>query len=264
VDASRFRSLWPRSIPRLDESGINAPVLAFAAILMVAVATILAVAPLWQVLGRRGATSGLPTRDRGSSRRSAALRHGVIVGEMALTMVLLLGSLLLIRSFRQLQDVDPGFAVENRFIARIALPRASYRNPESVTRFADRLTEELKRVPGVHSVGGGNVAPLSGVLATVDFAVEGKPPGDPNGLPSAQFRVITDDYLAALGVPLMRGRGFSESDRASSVPVALVNRHLAEVFFGDENPIGHSILMDDSTVGMRPRQIVVWCATFVR
>jgi len=250
-----FVRLGSTDIPRLDEVGLDWRVLGFAAVLMLTIAGVLALAPLWQ-LSRHPAAPGVPQRDHGSTRRGAVLRYAVILGETALTSVLLLGSLVLIRSFERLQDVDPGFAIDDRVIARIALPRSTYRTPEALMRFADRLSAELMTIPGVQSVGGVNVAPLSGVLATVDLGIEGKPPRDPRDLPTANYRIVTTAYLSTLGVPLLRGRGLAETDTATSVPVALINEHVASTLFPNDDPIGKRILVNDNTGGHRPLEVV--------
>jgi putative ABC transport system permease protein len=141
-------------------------------------------------------------------------------------------------------------------VARIALPRAAYGTPASVQQFAERFGDELLRIPGVRRAGGVNVAPLSGVLATINFTVEGRPPRDPRDIPSAHYRVITDTCLDALGVPLLRGRGFAATDGPASPPVALVSRRLAEAVFGSGDPIGARLLVDDTASGSRPLLVV--------
>ncbi len=249
-----FIRFGPADVPRLNEVALDWQVFAFAAFLLVSIATVLAVAPLTQLA--RAASAVRPSRDQGSSRRAARLRQAVIVMETALTAVLLWGSILLIRSFDRLQDVDPGFAVSERVVARIALPRSTYRTAEAVTRFADRFSENIAAIPGVREVGGVNVAPLSGVIATTQFTVGGAPPSDPRDAPTAHYRVVTEGYLPALGVPLVRGRGFASTDVASSMPVALINDHLAQTLFAGEDPIGRSLLVRDNTAGPRPLRIV--------
>jgi putative ABC transport system permease protein len=249
-----FTRFGPADIPRLDEVALDVPVLGFAAMLMLLMASFLAVVPFWGV-ARRPSWSG-SARDDGWSRRNGRLREAVIVGEAALAVMLLLASIVLLRSFSRLQAVDPGFPVERRVMARIALPRTAYRTPDSIARFTDRFSEKLQQIHGVENAGGINVAPLSGVLATVQFTVDGTDASDPRNPPSAHFRVVTDSYLAAMGIPLVQGRGFSEHDAAASAAVALINRHLAESLFAGENPVGRRIRIGDNTAGPRPLEIV--------
>jgi putative ABC transport system permease protein len=180
----------------------------------------------------------------------------VVISEVALAVLLVVCSTLVVRSLLQLQRVDTGFDPSGATIARISLPRTNYSERTALLQFADRFSEALRELPGVRAVAGSNIAPLSGVLAWVTFLIEGRPPIAGRDIPQAQFRVVTDDYFAAMGIPLVRGRGFQSSDTETTRPVGVINRHLAATFFADTDPIGAHLRIDDNTGGRRAIEIV--------
>jgi len=245
----------PPSVPRLGEVGLDARVLLFAGGLTAIVTALLSVAPLGTVLrARAGDALRLTSRGTVGERWNQRVRQVLVAAEIAVALVLLVGTTVLVQSLLRLQQVQPGFSPDRAFQARVAIP-ATYRSQEDVSRFYERVAEKLAASPGVREVGLISVAPLSGLLATVEFSVVGRPPRNERDVPTANFRVITPGYLSAAGTRLVQGRSLTESDRSDAPPVALVSAALAERFLADA-PIGHRLLVDDNSKGPRPVEVV--------
>jgi predicted permease len=257
VLATSTATTWaPAAIPRLAEVRCDSRALLFASTLTLTASALFTLAPLGTLLRTR-AHDALRLVSRGSigERWNHRLRDSLVAAEIAAALVLLVGTTLLVREFVHLQRVQPGFTPDSVFQARVSLP-VSYRAPADVERFHDALMARLAQLPGIQDVGLISAAPLSGVLATVPFAVVGQDRGnEPSRLPSANFRVITPGYLAAAGTRLVKGRGFSDRDRASTSPVAIVSEALADRWLGAE-PIGRRVLIDDNNTGPRPVEVV--------
>jgi predicted permease len=244
----------PSSVPRLAEVSVDGRVLGFAALIATAAAALLTVGPVGSVL-RAAAGDALHSAGRGSvgDRGSGRIRHALVIGEIATAVLLLLATLVLLRNLLRLQDVRPGFSPDSVFQARISIS-PTYQSPEDLGRFYDRLSERLVNLPGVRSVGVISVAPLSGLLSTVPFTVEGEDLHEPDR-PNVNLRLISPGYLRAIGTRLLNGRSFSEADRADTRPVALVNSALAARFL-NRAPVGRRLLINDNNKGPRPVEIV--------
>ena len=217
----------PASIPRLAEATVDGRALAYAILLAAAATALLTVAPLGVVLrARAGDVLRLASRGAMGDRWNRRVRQALVVGEISAALVLLLATTVLLQNVLRLQDVHPGFHPDSVFQARVSIP-PTYRSPDDLARFYDRLIERLVGLPGVEAAGVISVAPLSGLLAMVPLAVEGEPRPE-GGFPSVNLRVITPGYPSAVGTRVVSGRSFSETDRSSTPPVALVSSALAE------------------------------------
>lgn len=245
----------PASLPRVGEVSMDRSVLVFAAGLAFAVAALLSIAPLGTVL-RTHAGGVLNSVSRGSlgDRWSYRVRHTLVVGEISVALALILMTTVLAQSLLRVQNVPPGFRPDGVFLARVSAP-PSYRSPDDLARFCDRLSERLASLPGVQDIGMISVAPLSGLLRAVPFTVGGRPPRNEREVPSANLRVITPGYLSAAGTRLLRGRPFSENDRPDTPPVALVSSALASHLLG-ETAVGHHLMINDNNQGPRPVEVV--------
>ena len=264
--------LAPRVLPRAHEIALDGRAVAFAGFAAV-VATLLI--GLWPAVlaARTGLGEALAPGE--ASRRAAARSRGtasdllaggrtsrrrvrrlLVVGEVALAMILLAGAGLLLRSFAQLLAIDPGFDPEGVVIARLSLPKARYAKPEEMNIFHDRLRPLLQALPGVETAGFISISPMSGTLGSADFWDADHPPADPNAVEAAHYRVVGPGCFEALGMRLVRGRGFEPTDDARAPLVVIVNRTLAERTFHDRDPIGRSIMMDDQPQGARRLTIV--------
>jgi putative ABC transport system permease protein len=254
--ASAVTGPWlPSSIPRLDEVRVDQRVLLFALVLTCVTTMLLSVAPLGAIVGGR-ALNGLRLQTRGAigSRWNHLARQALVVAEIATALVLLLTTTILVENVRQLQHVTPGFDPDGVFQARVTIP-PTYRTADAVAGFYERLAGRVAVLPGVQHVGLISAAPLSGVLLTVPFGVVGAPAADDRDTPSANLRVITPGYLAAVGTRLLNGRPMLETDRSGSMPVALVSATLAARFLSP-NPVGRHVLIDDNSTGPRPVEVV--------
>jgi putative ABC transport system permease protein len=210
--------LEPRGIPRLDEVGIDRTVVAFTAGLALLSAIAFGVLPALQAL-RGDLGSALKQSGRGAlvERRGARARSLIVVVQTALAVVLLIGAGLLLKSFVRLLRVDPGFRPERVLTFELGLAESSYDKDAEIVTFYDRLLSELGSLPGARSAGaiaGG--LPLTGGIFVITFDVEGRPVARPGQEVAMQVRVATPDYFRTMGIPLIRGRGFTAADRGGA------------------------------------------------
>jgi putative ABC transport system permease protein len=229
----------PAGMPRMTEIGLHPTVFAFALAASILTGLLFGLAPALSL--SRGAGDALREGARGSSSAAGArLRGGLVVVELAMGMAVLVAAGLLLRSFVQIQSVDPGFRVENALSARMLLPSTRYPDLASTSTFWQQLEERLQARPGVRAVGAATVLPLSGNVNDISFGIEGRLP--PEGQePAADWWRATPGFFHAMGIPLIRGRFFEESDRDGALPVALISQSLADVHFVNEDPIGKRI-----------------------
>jgi putative ABC transport system permease protein len=179
--------------------------------------------------GSRGSTSG-PGHHR--------IRGVLVASEIALAVLLLVGSGLLLRSFSRLQDVPPGFQADHLLVADIPLSQTAYAKPEQRYQFFDRLVERVKALPGVRSAGAASFLPVSGGGSVIHFNITGHPPKTPHDYVAAGYRTVTPDYLETLGVPLLRGRLLTPADNDKAPAVVVINASMAAKYFPNENPLG--------------------------
>jgi predicted permease len=243
----------PSSIPRLDEVTIDHSVAFLIGAIGIVVTLLLTAAPLLAIALRPGGEALRPVSRGGIGDRSnRRIRNVMVVAEIAAALVLVLAALVLVQSLRRLQDVPLGFSPDGVFQARVSIP-PTYRSPDEVTRFYERLSDRLRVMPGVEHLGVIAVAPLSGLLLTVPFSVDVDATESRDRL-SANLRDISPDYLRAVRTRLLQGRAFSEADTANTPPVAIVSKALADrVLSGDA--IGRRLWIDDNNQG--PRLITI-------
>jgi predicted permease len=165
---------------------------------------------------------------------------------MALAVLLLTGAGLLIRSFIQLQQVDPGFQAERVLSFRLSLPDRTYDTGAGRVTFFDRLLARLRTSPGVEYAAASTYAPMAGRQFSTSFVVAGRPDLKPGERQSLQVRAVTPDYFRTLGIPLRRGRLFTGADVAGARPVVVLSERAVRQYFPDEDPIGQRI-----TIGWR-------------
>ena len=179
--------------------------------------------------GSRGSTAG-PGQHR--------LRGALVAMEIALALLLLVGSGLLLRSFARMQEVPPGFLPDHLLVADIPLSQTAYAKPENRYEFFDRLVESARTLPGVRSAAAASFLPVSGGGSIIHFNITGHPPKSPHEFVAAGYRTITPKYLETLGVPLMKGRLFTQADNEKAPPVVIINSTMVRDFFPNENPLG--------------------------
>jgi predicted permease len=227
------------SLPNSGGIGIDTWALGFTLLVSFAAGIIIGIVPALQFT--RASLS--ETLKQGSGRTGGSpmkqqTRKALVISEVALSLVLLIGAGLMIRSFWKLQNVNPGFDTTNALTMSVALTPIRYPEPHQQLAFLDRAIEQIKAVPGVVSVGATTTVPLAGGGSTQPFSVEGRPTGAVAEQPMAQTRYITPDYFRAIGIPLRQGRFFSDHDRDNSVPVVIISEAMARRFWPGENPIG--------------------------
>jgi predicted permease len=246
-------ALGPAELPRSSQVRLDGGAVAFGFVLAVLAGLLSGIVPALQATGAVRPVGSFTGRTVASSRAYA--RRAVVLVEVALSLVMLVGAGLLLKSFVRLQRVDPGFRTERLLTLRLSLPAGRYARREQLASFYDRLQPRLRALPEVEAVGVSSVAPLTAWRATVNFTTEGAAPHGGSEVPLAQYRAIDAGYLAAAGTPLLAGRTFAETDDDRGAPVVLVNRTLARRFFPRGDALGRAIRLDDA--GMPAREATV-------
>ena len=235
-------SLAPSDIPRLNEIRLDPIAIAFTLIISLFTGLLFGLAP---ALHASRTNLGDSLKDGGRGSTDSAARHlfrkGLIVAEFALTMVLLIGAGLMVKSFVRLQEVKPGFETGNRLSMRIALPASKYPDFIKQTAFFQEITSRLSSRPGIESVGAISALPLSGFTNDRTFRIEGRPdvPGQPT--PDEEIRFVSPAYFSTMGIPVLKGRAFTERDNADATRVVVINQALQARYWPDEDAIGKRI-----------------------
>jgi putative ABC transport system permease protein len=232
-----LQALSAGTLPRVTEISIDLSVLGFAFGLSLLTGIVFGLAPAWQAAsaalvdvlkdGGRGSTSSL----------GRWMRTGLLVAEVALSMVLLVGAALLLRSFANVTGIDPGFRPDGVLTFRVSLPNVTYPDGARRMTFYDALTTRLEALPGVRGAGLVQTLPLKGDYL-LGFELKGKPQVRREDRPAANYRAISGRYFETLGIPLMRGRIFTDRDRDGAPLVAIVDEAFARRYFPGEDPIG--------------------------
>ncbi|MDP8983171.1 MAG: ABC transporter permease [Acidobacteriota bacterium] len=240
--------LSPTDLPRSSEVHVDAVVVGATIAVSVLCGLVFGSIPALHVL-RNDLNGGLRGDSRGNTAAAGqgTARRVLVIAEVALSVVVLAGAGLLIRSFVVLGRLDPGFRPEHVLTVRLSMPATHYAGLQSILTFHDRLLDRLQRLPGVEAAGATNILPLSGPTASSDFAIRGHvtPPGKAG--PGGEYRMIDAGYLAAMGIPITRGRGILASDTGQTQSVALVSESAARRYWPNENPVGAHILLDDNS-----------------
>ena len=242
---SRF---GPASLPRLGEIGIDGRVLAFTVAVSLITGIVFGLAPALAIV-RGDLNSILRSSGRGNSgsRKRARLSNALVVSEIVCSVVLLGGAGLLIRSFADLKQVNPGFRADRVLTMQLTLPETRY-SGWNVAAFYRRLLGRLEALPAVKDAGIARNLPLSGADASLNFTIENRPVVASADQPRAKYRSASAGYFAALGIPLVRGRYFNASDGEKTSGVAVINNTMARRFWPGEDPVGQRIKpgFDDS------------------
>jgi putative ABC transport system permease protein len=228
-------------IPRLAEVGINGQVLWFTFLLSLTTSLIFGIAPALQLSKARLADS--LKQDERRIAGAQGLRSVLVAGEIALSLVLLIGAGLMIKSFVRLRSVNPGFNPQSTFVLTVDLPFNEERTASSLVAYHKEVLDKLSALPGVSSSGAIDWLPFDNALIRGDFYSEA------GSRPRAHFNVtkpgVTRGYFQAIGIRLLRGRNFTEHDTQSSPGVAIVSESVARRAWGDENPIGKRVTLED-------------------
>ena len=229
------------NLPFVERVDVGAPVFVFALGLSVVTGLIFGLLPAWNTV-RSDLQGALKDGDRSGS--SSHRTHGVLViAEVALSIVLLAGALLMVQSFMRLHRQHLGFEAERVLTARVILPRFKYADDAKVAAFARSLVSKLQQIPGVEQVGLTNYLPLSGWNAGAVFTIEGQPEPAPGTEPAASYLVASEDYFASMGIRTHEGRTFTSHDDQQGARVAIINQTLATRYWPGESAVGKRILM---------------------
>jgi putative ABC transport system permease protein len=235
-------ALRPAGIPRLDDVGVDGTVVGFTFLVALLTGVVFGLIPALQAT-RSDLVASIREAGRGAlgGRQGQRTRSALVVAEMALAVMLLVGAGLLMRSFLQLQRVDPGFRPEQTLALDLSLPTRRYPEDEQRIAFYGTLLERIEGLPGVRSAGAVNLLPMGDDRFVLSFAVEGRPTPPPGEQPTLEVRVATPEYFRTMGIPLLRGRDFAEADRADAPQVVVINETTAQRFFAGEDPIGQRV-----------------------
>ena len=230
------------TIPRLASAGLDLQLLLFALGVAVVTAVLFGLLPAWDAV-RSNLSSALREGGRGGTegRSSGRLRSGLIVAEVALSLMLLVGAGLMGRSFAALLAVDSGIQVDNVITAQVNLRGARYPDPQARMAFITEWQDRMRAAPGVTAVGTNSFLPLTGVGSATSFYPVDRAAPDQGDRPVANMRFVTGDYFEAMGIALLAGRVVDDRDDRTQRPVVVVNRTLAQAQWADESPIGQRV-----------------------
>ena len=235
-------SITVSEIPLAEQVGLNPMVLFFTFIICVLTGTLFGLVPALQTTKvdlnetlKEGGGKGV------NATSGSRVRNGLVVLEVALTLVLLIGAGLMIKSFASLLRTDLGFQAENVLTFELDLPNQDYPDPKRISSFYDSLITKLKALPGVQNVGGVTMLPLGGDNRIYSFRIEGQPVVDPSQRPVSNYRVAMPEYFSAMGIPLESGRMFTNADAQGSAPVLIINERMAKRYFPQGNALGQRI-----------------------
>jgi putative ABC transport system permease protein len=253
VDAAL--SIAPAGIPRLEEVALNARVASFAVVLALFVTAVGNAVPTFRA-SRTPIAGALKDGAAVSACRAGRLRAGLVVAEIAASVMLLVGAGLLARTFAELRRVDVGFNTSNLLVLRITPDAARYRTGAQTNDYYRRVLDSLREVPAIQSVAAVTSLPMSTIGS--DFTrpywpEQARPEG--NAVPEASIRMATPRYFATLGLPLIAGREFTDGDDDAAPRVVIINQKLARTAWGAENPVGQNLVLDYQR-GPYPYQVV--------
>jgi putative ABC transport system permease protein len=237
-----LEALLPAGMLRSSHFVVDWTVLGYVLVIVLGSGILFGTAPAFW-MGRRSPAESLKEGGRGGdSRRMRRWSELLVVGEVALAVVLTLGAGLLVRSFRELMDVDPGFDPRGVLATQIALSGATYDSASQQRLFFEQLIERVKALPGVEGAAVTTVPPLAGTGYTSDFVIAGRPAGE--YYTEITHRSVTPDYFRVMHVRLLRGRVFTPADRQGAPPVLVINEQTAQKYFSGQDPVGQRITFD--------------------
>lgn len=244
------------SLPNPGEIGIDKRALGFTLLVSFGAGIVAGLAPALQFsTSDTSETLKQGTGRSGGGSAKQRTRKALVISEVALSLILLIGAGLMIRSFWKLQQVDPGFNTSNTLTMSVGLSPTKYPDAHQQVAFFDRVLEQVSALRGVISVGATTTLPLSGGGSTQPFTIEGRPASAVAEQPTARMRYISPDYFRALGIPLRQGRFFSDQDRENGVAVVIISEAMARRFWPGQDPVGR-LLTPSFHLQQGPREIV--------
>jgi putative ABC transport system permease protein len=242
VDA--LLAISPRDLLPLKVVSIDKRVLGFALITSGLTSLIFGLLPAWKS-SRPVASEALKEGGRGNiGGRSHYALNAFVVAQIALSLILLVGSGLMIKSLMKLRSVNPGFDPTNVITGGIQLPRSSYPDSQKKIDFFQQLLARVRQLPGVRAAGIGSGPPFAGIPAGTNFTIGNRPPVAPADEPSTGVRMVDQEYFRALGIPLLKGRSFSDREVVKESHVVIINEAMARRHFADEDPLGQHLTIN--------------------
>jgi len=229
------------SSPLLAQAQVNMPVLAFAFGLMLTTGLLFGLVPA-SALNRHNLHDALREGVRATPTSLGPLsRRALVVSEVAMALILVILAGLILQSFRRVLQVNPGFASDNRLTFQVSLPRSRYSQPQHLRQFHKETATRLAAIPGVVAVGTVQSLPIAGTGDTSTVHIEGRSLQTGEKPLSCEYRMISPDYLRAMSIPLLRGRGFLESDSAGRPLVVLISEEAARRYWPGGNAVGRRL-----------------------
>ncbi len=249
-----IQALDPQGIPRIADIGLNGTVFGFTMLVGLLAGVLSGLLPALQIPYARSATA-LRAGDRFSTgaRPAKQLRNLLVATEIALSLILLIGAGLLVRSFGELLGVERGFATENRLVFSVTIPDDW--DGGRHTQIRNDFLERIETMPQVTSAAAVNVRPLIDGSTGMGILPEGHPPEAEDDIPWASWRMITPDYFKSIGIPLLRGRTFTEDEIVGDPWRVIISERLAEEMWPGEDPIGRTALLWKGQ-GDRPAEVI--------
>ena len=232
-----LRAIAPSGLPRIHEIGMDGPVLLFTLAAALLASLLVCCVPIFKYAGAR-LTTGIREggRSLSQSREQHRARSMLVVVQVALALVLLICSGLMIRTFRALTKVDPGFTRADQLQSfRISIPDTQIKEPERVVRMEEDILHKLEAIPGVYSASIGTVIPMSGGGWHDPVFVEGRTYTEGQLPPLSRFKFVSPGFFATLGTPLIAGRDLTWTDTYKKIPVALVSENLAREYWANSS-----------------------------
>ena len=231
-------ALVPKEIPRAADIQLDSAVLIFTLAISFATGIVFGLAPAFQAT-RIDLNSSLKASARGSNTAGQRSRIGraLVVAEIGLALILLVGAGLLLKSFARLSQVQPGLQTERLLTARVTLPNIAYPRPENIAGFYEQLIARVRVLPGVRSASVTFPLPMSGSLTMTHFDLAEHPLPE-NEQPASYTRLTGADYFKTMGISLVRGRFFADTDRLESRQVVIINERFAQKYFPGQDPVG--------------------------
>src|SRR5438874_4624915 len=250
--------LAPRNVPRFQEISFDVPVLIFTFAVATITAVLFGLWPAWQTtrtdmqVALKAGSAG--SGDAPSTKRT---RDWLVIAQIALTLMLLVASALVLKSFSRLQSLSLGYEPRHLFTARFELPWRTFNDRDKIDTIARALLDKMRAVPGIENAALSSNGPLMGSWQT-GFWREGVPQPPPSQMLNADLEVVRGDYFATLKVPLLRGRTFNERDTKDAPRVIVVDQMMVDKYFPNENPIGKRLFVDagNDEEGNVPSEII--------
>lgn len=236
-----IRIFSPQDVPRIMETSLDWTVLAFAAGASLISGLLFGLTPL-RMTKRVDLSNSLKEGSHASAGKPVQrFRNFLVFSEVAIALILFAGAILFARSFMNLLNQNAGFHTEHRITFGITLPESRYPEEHQRLQRFNEIQEKIRQIPGVIAVGANSGLPITGENSTATFEIQGYTPSSAEPPLSFEYRIVSSEYMRAIGIPLMRGRDFNSTDTKDSKRVVLIDEKLAKKYFPDRDPIGQHI-----------------------